>query len=492
VLQEGNLLVNGSMEGAYSAQDGIPQLQMPAGWRAWWIEGGPDPWSNLRPAWSNISASAGYTARVMSGDLAMRYFKGWATFTAGAYQTVSGITPGATLELTAWGHLWSCQDWGQCNEAREGLPPRVWSTVDPSQTHMKIGIDPTGGTDPFSGAVVWSGEAGALDTYVQFRVSAEAQADRVTVFLYASQDVPAENQDAYWDDAALRVAGGGEGGEGGEAPAAGFGVASIPTYPPREDGRIIHVVRPGETLGGIAVAYGLESAEEVRQLNNMPAGSFIIHTGQELLVGYAEGAGTEGGEAVGGGTAAPEAAGAETALTEEAAATPVAAALPTVATTGEICASLFEDANRNGVFEDNERLLGDGIISLKRGEQPVESYRTDGVSEPHCFADLEPGDYIVESTPPRAYGDTTSARLSVRVAAGIPYQIDFGAARGVETQHTIDEPPPASPTPAPAAPAQPTLTGRILNAVSQSAGIIVLAVAFGLVVIWVLWQRMRR
>ncbi len=188
--QDGSLLINGSMEGGYSAQDGIPQIQMPNGWRAWWREGGGAEWANLRPEWSTSSAAAGYAERVHGGDRAMRYFKGWGTFTAGAYQTVSGITPGANLEFSAWGQSWSCLEWNKCMEARDalGLPPRVWSTNDPSKVHMKIGIDPTGGADVFSPNVVWSPEAPALDQYVQFRVTAVAQADRVTVFLYASQD----------------------------------------------------------------------------------------------------------------------------------------------------------------------------------------------------------------------------------------------------------------------------------------------------------------
>ncbi|MCZ7547266.1 MAG: LysM peptidoglycan-binding domain-containing protein [Anaerolineae bacterium] len=505
--QDGNLLVNGSMEGGYSPQDGIPQIQMPNGWRAWWTEGGGADWANLRPEWSTSSASSGYGERVVAGDRAMRYFKGWGTFTAGAYQTVGGITPGTNLEFSAYGQSWSCLEWAACNEPRDaqGLPPRVWSTNNPGNVHMKIGIDPTGGTDPFSPNVVWSGVADALDNYLQFRVSATAQADRVTVFLYASQDTPAENQDAYWDEAVLRVGGAGgaaSGGEGG-APAVSFGVAVIPTYPPQEDGRIIHTVRAGETLGGIAVAYGLESAQAVRDLNNLTGD--IIYRGQELLVGYVEGAspdaesdeetgddteGEAGGAAVPGGAAAPGASGEADAEADAEGSAAAAAA----ATTGEICVGVYEDTNLNRTFEGVERRIGGAGVTLKKGEDALASYRTDGVSEPHCFDGLTPGDYTVEVTPPRAYSATTSAVLAVRVEAGASQSFDFGVARGVAAGAAGEVVPPAAeiePTPAPVL-QQPSVGNRILDFLSQWIGVIVLVLAGALVVLWLAWLRLRR
>lgn len=500
--QDGNLLVNGSMEGEYNAQDGIPQLQMPNGWRAWFIEGGGAEWANLRPEFSTSSASAGYAERVHSGDRAMRYFKGWATFTAGAYQSVT-VTPGVNVEFSAWGHSWSCLRWNDCQEPRDalGLPPRVWSTNDAGKVHMKIGIDPTGGTDPFSGNVVWSPEAPALDNYVQFTVRATAQGDRVTVFLYASQDYPAENQDAYWDDAVLTAGGAGAApSSGGSSGSVSLGVAVIPTYPPREDGRIIHTVRAGETLGGIAVAYGLPGAQAVRDLNNLTGD--IINVGQELLVGTVEAAAPAEGESAaepeagGGGGAGAAVTGGESAATPDAtsvAATEVAAAASL--TTGEICVRVFGDDNQNRVFDGGERMLGGSTVTVKRGSETLANYRTDGVSEPHCFTRLEPGDYRVETTPPRAYGVTTSAALAVRVEAGRAQAIDVGVARGVPTSESIASAEVAAgqetaPTPAPLA--GPTTGNRLTDLLSKYAGLVVLGLAGVVAVAWAIWTRVRR
>ena len=51
---------------------------------------------------------------------------------------------------------------------------------------------------------------------------------------------------------------------------------------PDEDGRIVHLVQPGQTLWTIAAAYEIEVTELVA-LNNMTAQSFIF-PGQELTI----------------------------------------------------------------------------------------------------------------------------------------------------------------------------------------------------------------
>ncbi|MCZ7546212.1 MAG: LysM peptidoglycan-binding domain-containing protein [Anaerolineae bacterium] len=212
----------------------------------------------------------------------MRYFKGWGTFTAGARQTVGGITPGVLLELTAWGHSWHCEDWNACHEYPESGPPNVWSYPPGASVFMRIGIDPTGGTDPFSGNVVWSNGINALDSYRQFSVQARAQSDRVTVFLWASQNTPTENQDAYWDDARLAVVGPG----GGSAPGGGGQQVAQQVTPVTEvlaDGTTVHVVQSGDTLSAIAVAYNM-SLEELRALNGLGPNESMIFSGQRLIV----------------------------------------------------------------------------------------------------------------------------------------------------------------------------------------------------------------
>jgi N-acetylmuramoyl-L-alanine amidase len=57
--------------------------------------------------------------------------------------------------------------------------------------------------------------------------------------------------------------------------------AAPKAVPAAEAGRAQHVVARGETLSGIATTYGVGLAA-LRDLNGIPAGGSVIHTGQVL------------------------------------------------------------------------------------------------------------------------------------------------------------------------------------------------------------------
>jgi len=59
--------------------------------------------------------------------------------------------------------------------------------------------------------------------------------------------------------------------------------APLQTVTPQGDGSIIHVVGFGQSLWAIAIAYGVK-IDEIRQWNNLPAGSTLITSGQKLLI----------------------------------------------------------------------------------------------------------------------------------------------------------------------------------------------------------------
>ena len=71
--------------------------------------------------------------------------------------------------------------------------------------HMKIGIDPTGGTDPWSKDIVWSPEKDAYDKFERYEVQAVARSNKVTVFTHSRPENPMEHNDVYLDDAELAV-----------------------------------------------------------------------------------------------------------------------------------------------------------------------------------------------------------------------------------------------------------------------------------------------
>ncbi|MGB4595890.1 MAG: LysM peptidoglycan-binding domain-containing protein [Anaerolineaceae bacterium] len=57
----------------------------------------------------------------------------------------------------------------------------------------------------------------------------------------------------------------------------------IITHPPAQNGNIIHIVGPGETLWGIAVSYGV-TMDEIRSLNEMGNDEITIYDRQELFI----------------------------------------------------------------------------------------------------------------------------------------------------------------------------------------------------------------
>jgi len=93
---------------------------------------------------------------------------------------------------------------------------------------------------------------------------------------------------------------------------------------------------------------------------------------------------------------------------------------------GQICLSLFEDANENGLRDLDEPLLSGGTLSIEGLVST--SHITDGISEPFCFENLQPGDYRVAAGPPEGYHLTGLAGVPVTLSEGGAISLSFGAA----------------------------------------------------------------
>ena len=82
---------------------------------------------------------------------------------------------------------------------------------------------------------------------------------------------------------------------------------------------------------------------------------------------------------------------------------------------------------------------------------PAGTYTTDGISEPYCFEDLEPGNYMVQQTSPTGYKTTGAAELGVLLSADQTYSLEVGYVSDVapaETPATEETPEPAEEEPA--------------------------------------------
>jgi LysM repeat protein len=511
---QGNLLRDGDFEGSYTSR-GRADLNIPADWNIW-VATAPrtEAWMNLDPVGFPHN---GPGPNPQSGSRAINLNRGFATFTVAIYQTVV-VTRGSNVIGSAYGYLKTCNpapNADNCGSAVE------------SGAFTRVGIDPTGGTDPNSPGILWSNNAQPHDRWEQMTVSATAAADSVTLFMYVTQRFPSQINNVYFDNASLTG-----GGAGGAAPnAAGTPGAATPIPPPpanvpfvvaqgeQPDGSIVHTVQPGDTVDSIAVAYGVTRLE-ILELNDI-RDPRIIQVGQTLIIREATRAGGIGDEP----ETTEEAAAGEPETTEEPAADATAestaeaaapeateepadateeapqptaapldlAALPTApvrssttgdvlppldpaASTGQICVVMFEDGNQNRVQDADETLLEGGSILLVRGGEAVADYTTVG-SEPYCFTELEPGDTIASLAAPEGYGLTTPDQLQLRVAAGARVSLAVGAAQGVE--------PPVIPADsgAPIAETTETVTQAAANPLLDNLGLIALGgAAFALLI----------
>jgi hypothetical protein len=286
-----NLLADGNFEASapWPSQDGIDEVQVGPGWRAWYLDVAPstvkapsncsDSGSRydcywMRPEFRDNDA-ASFPDRVHSGLRSQKYFSYGRMHEAGLYQRVAGITPGAMLRFSIYVEAWQCSNPDACGKGGT-------HSDAPADMHLRVGIDPYGGTDPLSANIVWSREQPAFDRWVQFSVEAKAAGGTVTVFTHSRPewDFSRANNDVYLDDASLEVI---EQGATSFTPGTPTRtITPLPTPTPRPDGAIVHIVQAGDTLFGIARQYGV-SLDDLYRLNHLTPES-IVELGQTLVV----------------------------------------------------------------------------------------------------------------------------------------------------------------------------------------------------------------
>jgi hypothetical protein len=90
------------------------------------------------------------------------------------YQRVNGLSPGADYTFSAWvqtalreNNNWKYDVWNERNRL----------------IHVRLGIDPTGGTNPNSATVRWTPRMYSHRRYTQLAMSAVAQGTNLTVFV---------------------------------------------------------------------------------------------------------------------------------------------------------------------------------------------------------------------------------------------------------------------------------------------------------------------
>jgi hypothetical protein len=130
---------------------------------------------------------------IRSGGKSQNLNRNYATFTTALYQQVD-IIPGAVVNASAWAWVHTCDP-----------QPAICGSDSSSGARVRIGISPTGGTNPFDGSVVWSNFASPHDHWGQVAVSTRSDNGSVTIFLFATQDFPKGINTMYWDDAVVTL-----------------------------------------------------------------------------------------------------------------------------------------------------------------------------------------------------------------------------------------------------------------------------------------------
>lgn len=458
------------------------EIFTPEGWVTWWQEG-----EFGRPECKVIPNEAPFNTvplRVRQGYYAGMCFTFFRRQNAGYYQVVRNVAPGTVVEASYFAHAWSCGE------------DQVTSCGDPYAFYFRVGVDPNGGTDPFSSNIVWSSPYYHYDKYgqvgpVQATVGASGAATFFTQF-YGKW--PNKHNDAYTDNMSLRVVSQGTPSTPTPEPPPPTSEAQpTPITPratpmPRPDGAVVHVVVSGDTMFGLAIQYGVD-LDELRRLN---AGNVIddfLSIGQEVVIS---------GKPIAAATPEtqpqPTATPAQTAPAQTPGAIGNLPAAPT-GNTASLCVLAYYDAN-NDMFRQadaGEMALPNAEITLVGMSGPAGTYKTDGISEPYCLQNLAPGNYILRHTPPPGYKLTDAGQWSILLNAGQVSSLNLGYARdgdAAANPGATKESPSVSKTATPAAEDEkPGGITRVLNTVLRITGIIVLVLAIAVGTLFFLSRR---
>ncbi|MBN1202083.1 MAG: LysM peptidoglycan-binding domain-containing protein [Anaerolineae bacterium] len=270
-IAQTNLLTNGSLERPYYGTTSSTTTA-PEGWDLWYSGEEPEAFPHTDQV------------QVRDGEVSWNIKKGYVAITAAGYQRVGGLTEGDAVKLTAYGWVYTCNDTKNSCIIEE---PPYRESQKASQTTLKVGIDPTGGTNPGSDQVVWSAVARPYDEWAEMSVTAAAESDTVTVYLYVTQGRGLALNNIYWDQASL-VRTDEEPENAPPATATPYEVPFVAPQGVRPDGSIVHVVQEGDTLSSIAFAYNKDygvTIESIAAINeNIKTNTRFLIIGQEILI----------------------------------------------------------------------------------------------------------------------------------------------------------------------------------------------------------------
>ena len=297
--QEENLLENPGFE------DGFDSSGVGNSWVSWVSNSADAPGFQEAPEYLAATSASDklLIPQVRSGSEAQAMFSFFASHDAGIYQEVD-VTEGTELRFSIYAHVFS-------NNLAD-----VDQSENPGGVTVRVGIDPDGGTDPFSDDIVYTEPFITYDTFVQYSVIATAESDTITVFVRSTVTDPVQNTIVFLDDAVLNVTPESsqpveteepekteepvETDEPTDEPATEEPTDDPETEEPETEepateeptdeapiseefpGQIFYTVRSGYTVSRLAVRYG-STTEAIIQANGLDS-SALIFIGQGLII----------------------------------------------------------------------------------------------------------------------------------------------------------------------------------------------------------------
>lgn len=262
--QTQNLLLNGDFEEGYSQADGFEDAWVAVGWEPFAVINDLDIPNNpngTQPVYLASDSTAATENRVLTGTRSQMWRTSYSSAFAGVFQRVP-IQADATVRLSAWTYGWSST----------GDDPTV--SQNAAWMRQRIGIDPTGGTDPNSPDIIWSPAAQYIDTWGELAIEATATSDHVTVYLSAYPNFVLPNNEVYFDNAQLTLV-----AFDLPTPAPDYGVAGdeVPGAAPTVDPLLIGLVTgQGVTAGQQGIILNGKSPSDAQAIEQTSHNTTLI------------------------------------------------------------------------------------------------------------------------------------------------------------------------------------------------------------------------
>jgi len=188
----------------------------PYGWNLWYV------WEQAAPEWDpgNLtghaqpeSRYAEHQERIHTGKSGGLMFTFYRIHQGGYYQQIPAQN-GDKVTFTVFDHAWSSNADDPHFSNGAGTDPYYSLYKDvPEDSWLlnywtQVGIDPTGGTSPFSSNVVWGEKAASYNAYHKLpEATAVATGDTITVFTRHEFRWPLKHCDSYIDSAQVSIEG---------------------------------------------------------------------------------------------------------------------------------------------------------------------------------------------------------------------------------------------------------------------------------------------